>query len=148
MPPIDSVHLPTLNACLNGCAGVLLCIGLFFIKRGAKRAHIVTMLVATAFSAAFLTSYLYYHLVVVPDLGHTPFRRTGAIHTAYLALLVSHVLLAIINLPMILVTLNHARRRNWSKHKRWARWTWPVWFYVSVTGVLVYLALYRWNPPE
>ena len=138
--------LPALNASLNALACVLLCLGLVFIKRGARRAHERTMLAATLVSAAFLTSYLYYHFRVVPEIGHTPFRGTGFVRGAYYALLISHVLLAILNVPLVAVTLWRASRGDWERHRRIARLTWPVWFYVSVTGVLVYFALYRWNP--
>ncbi len=140
------MHLPTLNAFLNGTSGVLLVVGLVLVKRGRTRAHGWTMIAASVVSAAFLVSYLTYHFRVVPELGHTPFRGTGGWKTAYYVLLVSHVLLAAVNLPMILRTLWFAARRDWERHRRAARWTWPIWFYVSVTGVLVYLALYPFNP--
>lgn len=139
--------LPATNATLNGLACVLLCVGLAYIKRGRRQAHARTMVLATLVSTAFLVSYLYYHFVVVPELGHTPFRREGPVRGAYYALLISHVLGAIVNLPMILRTLWLAHRERWGAHRRLARWTWPLWFYVSLTGVVVYLALYHWNPP-
>jgi len=139
--------LPALNASLNACAGVLICLGLYFIKRGARRAHERAMIAATVVSAAFLISYLTYHFAVVPKVGHTPFRGTGLARSAYLALLISHVLLAMVNVPLVALTLWRAWRKDWERHRRMARLTWPVWLYVSVTGVLVYFALYRWNPP-
>lgn len=138
--------LPAVNACLNAAACLLLCTGLFLIKRGRRSAHAGMMLAATLVSAAFLTCYLTYHLWVVPKIGHTPFRGQGVVRIAYYSMLVSHVFLAAVTVPMVLVTLSRARRRDWKRHRRIARWTWPIWFYVSVTGVLVYLALYRWNP--
>ena len=138
--------LPAVDACLNGAACLLLCTGLLLIKRGRRAAHAGTMLAATLVSAAFLTCYLYYHFWVVPRIGHTAFRGRGIVRTAYISMLVSHVLLAGVTVPMVLVTLWRARRGDWERHRRIARWTWPIWFYVSVTGVLVYLALYRWNP--
>lgn len=141
------MHLPTLNAILNGTAAVLLLAGWILIKRGRREAHARTMGAATLVSAAFLVSYLTYHFAVVPEVGHTPFRREGAIKIAYYVLLITHVILAAINLPMVLVTLWRAKKQDWERHRRIARWTWPVWMYVSVTGVLVYLALYWWNPP-
>ncbi len=142
-------NLPAINATLNAIAGVLLCVGLGLVKKGRRRAHARVMIAATLVSAVFLACYLVYHFHVVPEVGHTPFRRPGALRVAYYALLVSHVLLAVVSLPMILVTLLRARREDWEAHRRLARWTWPIWFYVSVTGVLVYLALYHWNlPPE
>ena len=139
--------LPAINAGLNATATVLLCLGLAAIKSGRRRAHATVMILATAVSAVFLACYLVYHFAVVPELGHTEFRRSGPVRVAYYALLISHVLLAMVNLPMILLTLWRAWRRDWERHRRIARWTWPIWFYVSVTGVLVYAALYHWNPP-
>src|SRR5262245_25721866 len=105
------------------------------------------MLAATAVSAAFLVSYLYYHLHVVPQVGHTRFNGPQPWRSAYFAMLISHVTLAALNVPLVGLTLWRAARRDWPRHRRIARITWPIWFYVSVTGVLVYLVLYRWNPP-
>ena len=139
--------LPTLNAGLNLTACVFLCLGLYFVKRERLRSHAACMLTATVVSAAFLVSYLIYHFKVIPEVGHTPFRHAGAIRVAYYAMLISHILLAAVNLPLILMTLWWAFRRNWTRHKRIARWTWPIWFYVSITGVVVYVALYHLNPP-
>ena len=139
--------LPAINAALNGTAAVLLCVGLLLIKRDRRAAHARTMVAATLVSTAFLASYLYYHFVVVPEVGHTPFRREGVIKFAYYAMLITHVILAVVNLPMILLTLYRAWKQDWERHRRLARWTWPIWFYVSVTGVLVYVALYHANPP-
>ena len=141
-----SFSLPAVNASLNGLASVLLVVGLLLVKAGHRTAHARVMVAALLVSAVFLACYLYYHFVVVPELGHTPFRGTGRARTLYYVLLISHVLLAAIDLPMILRTLWLAHRGDFERHRRWARWTWPVWFYVSVTGVLVYFALYRWNP--
>jgi len=141
------MSLPALNASLNGLATILLVVGLILIKRDRRAAHARVMIAATAVSALFLAGYLYYHFVVVPELGHTPFRRAGAVKVAYYAMLLSHILLAGVNLPMVLLTLWRAKQKDWERHRRLARWTWPIWFYVSVTGVLVYLALYHWNPP-
>ena len=138
--------LPTLNAFLNAFAFVLLCLGMFLIQRGARRAHGFVMVLASLVSAAFLASYLVYHFSVVPEIGHTPFRGRGLARYAYYGMLLSHVVLAIVQVPMILLTLFRAARRDWKGHRRIARATWPIWAYVSVTGVLVYLALYRWNP--
>lgn len=146
MAPPESI-LPGINASLNATAGVLLVVGLVLVRAGRRTAHAWAMALATAVSAAFLGSYLYYHFVVVPELGHTKLNRSGWVLSAYYALLVSHVVLAAVNLPLILRTLWLAYRRDWPRHRRWARWTWPIWLYVSVTGVLVYLALYAWNPP-
>ena len=144
---MDGKDLPTLNAILNGISAVLLVVGLVLIKRGRREAHTRVMIGATAVSGAFLISYLIYHFKVVPELGHTPFRREGWLKPAYYVLLISHVLLAAVNLPMILRLLWLALRGDLARHKRLARIAWPIWFYVSVTGVLVYLALYQWNAP-
>ena len=138
--------LPALNASLNACAFALLVWGLVLIKRGRRSAHARVMIVASVVSAAFLASYLTYHFVVVPRIGHTEFRGQGIARNAYLVLLVSHVVLAALNVPLVLSTLFFAARRDWRRHRALARWTWPIWAYVSVTGVLVYLVLYRWNP--
>lgn len=139
--------LPALNATLNACATVLLILGRWQIHRGRREAHARTMVAATIVSAGFLVSYLTYHLVVVPEFGHTRFNRPGPIAGVYYAMLVSHVVLAGANLPLVVITLVHAWRGRLDRHVRLARWTWPIWLYVSVTGVLVYLCLYWWNPP-
>lgn len=138
--------LPTVNAFLNGTAAVLLLVGVAQIRAGRREAHARIMFAATGVSAVFLASYLYYHFVVVPRDGHTAFGGQGALRSAYFVLLITHVLGAIVNLPMVLRTLWLAHREDWERHKRLARWTFPLWMYVSVTGVAVYLALYVWNP--
>ncbi|MEX1024588.1 MAG: DUF420 domain-containing protein [Planctomycetota bacterium] len=141
-------NLPAVNATLNGLAGVLLVVGLVLIKRGRRDAHAKAMIAATLVSAVFLVSYLTYHFAVVPELGHTRFQHeSGLVRAGYYVLLVTHVVGATVNLPMILRTLWLAHRRDWPRHRSWARWTWPLWFYVSVTGVLVYLALYQFQEP-
>ena len=136
------MSIPLLNSYLNGTSAVFLMLGYFFIRRRNVRAHIASMVTALIASTAFLISYLIYHfthpMTRFPDLGW--------IKTAYLILLVTHVLLAIINLPMIILTVIPALRRRFDRHKRMARWTLPIWLYVSVTGVIVYLMLYRWFP--
>jgi uncharacterized membrane protein YozB (DUF420 family) len=139
--------LPTVDAACNAASCAFLVAGLVAIKSGRRALHARLMLSAVAASAVFLVCYLYYHFVVVPEIGHVPFRRTGWVRTAYFVMLASHVALAIVMLPLILRTLWLAHRERWPAHRRWARWTFPIWLYVSVTGVLVYLALYRWNPP-
>ena len=140
--------LPTLNACLNAVAATLLVVGLVLIKRGRREAHARVMLAATVVSAVFLVSYLTYHFGVQSEVGPTPFRREGWVKTAYLLMLLTHVVLATVNLPLILRLLWLAKQERWDRHKRLARFVWPSWFYVSVTGVLVYLCLYHWNLPE
>lgn len=141
-----STSLPAINACFNAAASVLLVVGLVLIKRGRAEAHARVMVAAFALSACFLAGYLYYHFVVIPELGHTKFNREGLVRIAYYAMLLTHVVLAAVNLPMILRTFWLAHRGDLERHRKWARVTWPIWFYVSVTGVLVYLCLYHWNP--
>lgn len=144
--PSGSV-LPLVNASLNGLAFVLLLIGYWQIKRDQKEAHAHFMRAAFLVSAAFLVCYLYYHLRVLPlQGGPTPYHGTGWKRVAYLVMLASHIILAAINLPMVLRVLWLAHKERWEAHRRWARWTFPIWVYVSLTGVLVYLVLYQWNP--
>lgn len=142
-----SSWLPAFNASMNALCCLCLCTGLALIKRGAREAHARFMVAATAFGAAFLAGYVSYHFFVVPELGHTELNASGPIKTAYYVMLASHVLLAAANVPLVVITLWRAYRKDWERHKRIARITWPVWFYVSVTGILVYLVLYHWNPP-
>lgn len=138
--------LPFVNACLNGTCFALLLLGLAAIKRGDRRRHEHLMKLAFLVSLAFLASYLYYHGVVQREEGPTPFNGRGLARGAYFVLLISHVVLAAVNLPMVLRTLWLAHAKRWDAHKRWARWTFPIWLYVSVTGVVVYLVLYVFNP--
>ncbi|MBL8861394.1 MAG: DUF420 domain-containing protein [Planctomycetes bacterium] len=138
---------PLVNAVLNGTASVLLLAGLVAIKRGQRELHAWIMRLATLVSAAFLASYLHYHFGTQKELGPTAFRGVGGWKVAYLVLLASHVVLAIVNLPMVLRVLWLAHMERWDAHQKLARVTFPIWLYVSITGVLVYLALYVWNPP-
>ncbi|MEZ6014298.1 MAG: DUF420 domain-containing protein [Planctomycetota bacterium] len=138
--------LPLVNACLNGTAFVLLVLGLIAIKRGRREAHEHLMKLAFLASAAFLVSYLYYHGVVQRQNGPMKFNGVGAARTAYFVLLITHVVLAVVNLPMVLRTFWLAHRRRWDAHKRMAKLTLPIWLYVSITGVIVYLVLYPFNP--
>lgn len=132
--------LPTLNATLNSIAGVLLLSGYIAIKKQNKDLHRNLMIAALIVSAAFLTSYLTYHFHVpskkFPDLG--------IIKTIYLIILIPHIILAAVMVPMILKTFWHAYKQEWEKHKKIARITFPIWMYVSVTGVIVYFMLYQW----
>jgi putative membrane protein len=140
MSPSD---LPALNALLNGCSAVLLGLGFYFIRRGNRIAHRNCMVAAVATSALFLASYLTYHFTVKTL---TRFRDPEWFRPVYLAILFTHTLLAVIILPMIAVTLARAARGRFEAHQRLARWTWPLWMYVSVTGVVIYLLLYRIFP--
>jgi uncharacterized membrane protein YozB (DUF420 family) len=140
------MHLPAVNATLNGIAAVLLVWGRLAIHRGRREQHAHLMRAAFVVSAAFLACYLYYHFAVARGRP-THFHRTGLARAAYLALLLSHTLLAVVNLPMVLRTLWLAQREDWVRHRRLARWTFPIWLYVSVTGVVVYVVLYHCNAP-
>jgi uncharacterized membrane protein YozB (DUF420 family) len=142
------MSLPLVDAILNASSAMLLCAGLAAIKSGRRGLHERLMYTALAASTAFLACYLYYHFAVLPEVGVTKFNGTGAIKTAYYAMLASHVLLAVVIVPLALRTIFLARRARWDAHKRWAKVTFPIWLYVSVTGVIVYLALYVWNPPQ
>ncbi len=144
----DSTALhPLVNAILNGTSAVLLVAGLVAIKRDRRELHAWLMRAATLVSAVFLASYLLYHFGTQKELGPTPFRGSSEWKTVYLVMLVSHIVLAVVNLPMVLRVLWLAHRERFDAHKRLAKITFPVWLYVSITGVLVYFALYVWNPP-
>jgi uncharacterized membrane protein YozB (DUF420 family) len=134
---------PALNAGLNGTAAVFLTAGFILIKRKHVSAHRAAMLAAFAVSVAFLACYVAYHLQTG---ARTPFGGTGPIRAVYFAMLISHILLAMAILPLILVTLTLALRGRFDRHRRWAQWTFPLWYYVSVTGVLIYFSLYHWWP--
>lgn len=135
--------LPPINATLNACATVFIILGLVFIKVGNKKAHIASMITALTFSTVFLGCYLYYHFHVL----HVKFAGEGPIKTFYYTLLITHVFLAIVNLPMIIMTVIPALRQRFDKHKRLAKWTAPIWLYVSITGVIVYMMCYQWYGP-
>ena len=145
---MSAADLPAVNAAFNALATVLLVAGLVAIKRKRKSVHALLMRSAFVASICFLAGYLYYHFAVQSEVGPTPFRREGPIHTVYLLMLFSHIILAVANLPMVLRTLWLAHKQDWVAHKKLARWTFPIWLYVSVTGVLVYAALYHFNPAE
>ena len=130
---------PTINALLNGLTAVQLLTGYFFILHGKRSIHKKIMLSAFATSIVFLTSYLYYHAHV----GSVPFKGTGIIRPVYFTILLSHTVLAVVIVPMAIVTLFRGLSSRFDKHKKLARWTLPVWLYVSVTGVIVYLMLYH-----
>ena len=138
--PIDLSIFPALNASLNGASGVLLVVGHGFIQKKRVAAHRACMLAAFACSTVFLACYLYYHFHtrVIHFAGH------GWIRPVYFTLLLSHTILAITVVPMILVTLARALRSDFIRHRAIARWTYPVWLYVSVTGVIVYFFVYQW----
>jgi putative membrane protein len=146
-----TIHdLPAVNAALNGLSSVFIALGFFFIKRGNKIAHRNCMITAFATSVIFLACYLTYHtwLAVVLHQGPTRFENPPWFRPIYLAILISHTLLAAVIVPLILATLHRARKQNFEAHKKVARWTWPLWMYVSVTGVLIYWLLYVQFPQK
>jgi uncharacterized membrane protein YozB (DUF420 family) len=138
---IDPAVFPVINATLNGTSAVLIAGGRAMIARKRVPAHHALMTSAVGASSLFLISYLYYHFALH---GLTPFRGQGWVRLAYFLLLGSHTLLAAAVVPMILVTLSRALRERFDKHRKIARWTYPIWQYVSVTGVLIYFMLYHW----
>ena len=136
---MEITDLPALNATLNGIAAVMLAFGYIMIRKGQVVAHRRAMLGALATSALFLISYVLYHLSVgsVPDAGQ------GVIRFVYFASLVTHVALAATVLPLALITATRGLRADFERHTKIARWTFPIWLYVSVTGVVIYLMLYQ-----
>jgi uncharacterized membrane protein YozB (DUF420 family) len=131
--------LPALNATLNAISTVLLVTGYVFIRRGQRQKHKACMIAALVMSVLFLTSYVIYHLQV----GSVPFKGTGWIRTVYFAVLIPHVILAAGIVPLVLITVSRGLSARYDKHRRIARVTLPLWLYVSVTGVIVYLMLYQ-----
>ena len=135
-----TVHdLPTLNAVLNALSTVLLSVGFLLIRRQKIAAHRAVMIAALVSSALFLTSYLVYHAQV----GSVRFPGQGGVRTLYLSILLTHTVLAAAVPVLALITLSRALRRRFPAHRRIARWTLPIWLYVSVTGIVVYWMLYR-----
>ncbi len=134
--------LPMINAFLNSTSLIMLMVGGALIRLKKFGWHAALMLSACAVSSLFLFSYLYYHA----HAGDTVFPHTGALRWTYLTILISHVFLAIATVPLVLITLFFAWRSSWARHRRWARWTWPIWLYVSLTGILVYCFLYELFP--
>ena len=134
--------LPAVNAALNSTSAVLLVLGYLFIRRQRKAAHRNCMVAACATSVAFLACYLVYHYHV----GHTRFVNPGWFRPFYLTILLTHLVLAVAIVPLVLGTLWLALRGQFERHRQIARWTWPVWIYVSVTGVVIYALLYHVFP--
>jgi len=135
---MTAAQLPTLNAALNSLSAVFLCAGYFFIIMKNRDAHRRCMLAALACSSLFLISYLTYHFQV----GSVGFKGQGWIRPVYFTILISHTILAAAVPPLALITLVRALRERFDAHRRIARWTLPIWLYVSVTGVVIYLMLY------
>jgi len=135
-------YLPHLNAILNSTSAILLIVGYRFIKRGQINAHRLCQTSAVVTSTVFLISYLTYHYYH----GDTRFLGQGIIRPIYFTILITHVILAIVIVPLVLITFYRALRMDFVRHRRIARWTLPLWLYVSVTGVIVYLMLYHFYP--
>jgi putative membrane protein len=134
-------ELPAVNACLNSLSAILLTAGFVFIKRKQEREHRTCMIAALVTSSLFLTSYLYYHFHAgttrFPDIWFKPI---------YLVILLTHTVLAVVIVPLIIAAVIQAFRRRFESHKKITRWAWPLWMYVSVTGVLIYFLLYQIFP--
>jgi len=137
---IEPTFFPTLNAFLNGTSGVLIGSGLYCIRRRHIEAHKRLMIAAFITSTLFLISYLYYHLVL--RVGVTHFRGQGISRPIYFSILISHTFLAAVVVPFILITLYRALKGRFARHKAIAPYTWAIWMYVSVTGVVIYVMLY------
>ncbi len=131
--------LPAVNATLNGLSAILLSFGYYFIRRKNQIAHKRCMISAFVTSTLFLICYLTYHA----KAGRTVFTNPAWFRPYYIALLISHTILAVVIVPMVIITLSRALKRRFDRHKVIARWTWPIWMYVSVTGVVIYLLLYK-----
>jgi putative membrane protein len=140
---VSIYSLAPLNAILNSTATVLLLAGFYFIKHKRVQAHRACMIAAVCVSAAFLTSYLIFHY----EVGDILFTGQGWIRLVYFSILIPHVILAVTILPLALTTLYFGLRGQFISHRRIARWTWPLWMFVSVTGVVVYLLLYQVYTP-
>lgn len=140
---VNVADLPWINATLNGVSTIFISAGWYLIRRGHWRQHIVCMVTALVASTVFLAGYLVYHA----QAGEKSSGYHGVIAWIYFPILITHVLLSFVVLPLVMVTLIPALRRRWDRHRRLGKWTMPVWLYVSVTGVIVYLFLYQFFPP-
>src|SRR6516162_1803696 len=138
---ISPTFFPALNAFLNGSSAVLIGTGYYFIKSGRREAHKRMMIAAFVTSILFLISYLYYHLVL--RAGVTHFQGQGIWRPVYFSILISHTFLAVVVVPFILITLYRALSGKFARHRAIARYTFPIWMYVSVTGVVIYVMLYK-----
>jgi putative membrane protein len=136
--------LPAINASLNGLATLLLVSGIIAIKREAKKAHGVLMGATFVVSVVFLACYLTHKVLL--GAVNTKFHGTGVWPWIYFPMLVSHIILAMVVPPLAIITMRHALKGRYDAHRRWSKFTFPIWFYVSVTGVLVYFFLYHWFP--
>ena len=141
---MTTADLPALNACLNGLSTVFLTAGYVFIRRGQRVAHRNCMVSALVSSTAFLGCYVFYHYSMQKMYGeaHTRFLKPEWFRPYYLTLLFTHLVAAIAIVPLVLITVRLAAKQRFDAHKKIARWTWPIWMYVSVTGVIIYFILY------
>jgi uncharacterized membrane protein YozB (DUF420 family) len=137
--PAQYAMYPVIDAALNGTSAVLLLVGRGYIKRGRMAAHRGVMIAALVSSSLFLAFYLYYHAHV----GSVRFQGQGWSRPVYFTILISHTILAVVIVPMVIITLSRALRERFDRHRAIARWTYPLWMYVSVTGVIVYVMLYH-----
>ena len=137
-------NFPVVNATLNAASTVFIAAGWWFIRRERKRPHIACMVTALITSTAFLTCYLIYHV----NVGSVKFTAPGLVRWIYYSILLTHVVLAIVIVPLIVMTVIPALRQRFDRHRRMGRWTMPLWLYVSVTGVIVYFMLYQWFPSD
>lgn len=142
--------LPVVNACLNGLSAVFLGAGYYFIRRKEMVAHQRCMVAAFITSAFFLACYLTYHgyLGFVLHRGPTVFRDPAWFRPIYLTILISHTILAVVIVPLVFMSLSRAMKKRFEAHRQITRWTWPLWMYVSVTGVVIYLLLYQVFPQK
>jgi putative membrane protein len=142
--------LPVVNACLNGLSAVFLSCGYYHIQRKNQTAHRNCMIAAFVTSTLFLGCYLTYHgyLAYVLHQGPTVFKNPAWFRPIYLVILLTHTILAIVIVPLVLMTLSRALKKRFELHRRIARWTWPLWMYVSITGVVIYLLLYQIFGPQ
>jgi putative membrane protein len=137
---METSNLPALNAFFNLLSTIALILGYYFIKKKNEVLHKRFMISAFVFSTIFLIGYLFYHY----HHGSTKFPELGWIKTIYLSILFPHIILATVMVPMIIMTFKYAFTQNWEKHRKLARITFPIWIYVSVTGVIIYLMIYQW----
>ncbi|MXZ70591.1 MAG: DUF420 domain-containing protein [Acidobacteria bacterium] len=136
---LDVTWLPHLNATLNATSGILLSVGYLSIRAGHVGRHRACMLGAVSVSIIFLVSYVIYHL----EVGSVPFTREGPIRLVYFTVLITHAVLAVVIVPLVTLTVMHALRERFDRHVAIARWTLPIWIYVSISGVVVYWMLYQ-----
>lgn len=136
---LDYTAFPAINATLNGASAVLIVTGRGLIKRGRVAAHRACMIAAVVASSLFLVCYIYYHA----HAGVIRFQGQGLVRPLYYSILISHMILAAVIVPLVIITLARAWRGTFDRHRAIARWTFPVWLYVSVTGVVIYVMVYR-----